>query len=481
MAGLELDPWQQWVLISACAQRADTFLNPFTKKMERLWAARDVGLVVARQNGKGSILEARELAGLFLPRFAEKTIVHTAQDFATSGEHFKRIATLIEETPALNKKLKRFYETNGKERIELKDGARLLFKTRTKKLGRGFSPQLVVMDEAMFLDSESVAALRPTTSAQPNPQLWFTGSAGLEDAIEFGRVRTRAIKALKSGELDPYLFYAEWSAEVCDELCPRDCDEHDRLDDEEVWAKTNPGYGIRISFDAIDNEYRADPSGETFKVERLSVGRWPVEGNPWAVISEDAWSARIDETSEIADDSILVLGVDVDPNRNFAAIGVCGSNGEFRHIELTSNEVEVDHRPGVDWVVQRVKEIWDRAKPKAVVIDKIGQAGSFIEELESLGITVMSPSTAEYGQACGSFVSAVQPRKGEAADIVHIDQGGLNVAVAGADKKPLGDKWKWDKQNSTTDITPLVAVTLAYWGFTKCGFQKKPKAKFAWV
>src|SRR3954471_8205524 len=90
VAGLTLDPWQQWVLENACAQRADVFLNPFSKEYDRMWAARDVGLVVARQNGKGSILEARQLAGLFL--FGEKTIIHSAQDFATSGEHFRRVA-----------------------------------------------------------------------------------------------------------------------------------------------------------------------------------------------------------------------------------------------------------------------------------------------------------------------------------------------------------------------------------------------------
>ncbi|GHG09758.1 hypothetical protein [Streptomyces hydrogenans] len=479
MAGLELDPWQQWVLIGACAQRADTFINPFTKKIERMWAARDVGLVVARQNGKGSILEARELAGLFLPRFAEKTILHTAQDFATSGEHFRRIASLIENTPALNRKLKGVYETNGKERIELQDGSRLLFKTRTKKLGRGFSPQLVVLDESMFLDSESMMALRPTISAQLNPQLWFTGSAGLEDAFEFGAVRYRAMKALESGDLDPYLFFAEWSAEVCDDFCARDCDEHDRLGDEETWAKANPGYGIRISYETVDNELRGDPSGEAFKVERLSVGRWPVQGDPWSVISEEAWRARIDEGSEIEQDSIKVLGVDVSPGREHAAIGVCGTNGDFLHVEITSDEVQMDHRAGADWLVKRIKEIWSRAKPDAVVIDRRCPAGAFVDELESSGITVIVPSSSDVGDGCGTFTSGVQPRRGEIADIVHIDQQGLNEAVAGASKRVLGEKWGWDKRDSSrtssVDITPLVAVTLAAWGYRKVLFEK-PKA-----
>ena len=55
-----------------------------------------------------------------------------------------------------------------------------------------------------------------------------------------------------------------------------------------------------------------------------------------------------------------------------------------------------------------------------------------------------------------------------------------NAAVAGADKKSLGDKWKWDKQGSAIDITPLVAATLAAWGYRKVLFEK-PKAATPWI
>src|SRR6185437_5906810 len=55
VAGLNLDPWQQLVLLDSLGQRPDG-----------RWAAFEVGLVVARQNGKDSILEAMEIAGLFL-------------------------------------------------------------------------------------------------------------------------------------------------------------------------------------------------------------------------------------------------------------------------------------------------------------------------------------------------------------------------------------------------------------------------------
>jgi hypothetical protein len=30
----------------------------------------------------------------------------------------------------------------------------------------------------------------------------------------------------------------------------------------------------------------------------------------------------------------------------------------------------------------------------------------------------------------------------------------------------LGDAWAWDRKNQSADVTPLVAATLALWGFT---------------
>lgn len=70
-AGLHLDDWQQFALTSMLGERADG-----------KWAAFETALIVARQNGKGSVLEARELAGLYL--FGEQLILHSAHEFQDS-------------------------------------------------------------------------------------------------------------------------------------------------------------------------------------------------------------------------------------------------------------------------------------------------------------------------------------------------------------------------------------------------------------
>lgn len=461
--------------------KEETFFNTYSGEWQRKWAAFEVGLMVSRQNGKGSILEARELAGLFL--LGERTVVHSAHMFDTSKEHFLRMLELVEGVPDFDREIDKVTRSHGDEGILLKSGQRLRFRTRTKGGGRGWSPDFIALDESMYLNSEQMQALMFSVSARPNAQIWYTGSAGDKESTQFGRVRSRAMLGVKDAQgvrqPDPRLFFAEWSIDACTNLCLPRCDEHDPQNTVESYAKANPGLGIRISLETVESERRSlDPEG--FAQERLGVGDWPVEGDQWGVIAEEAWRRRIDETSEITQGSIKVLGIDTSPNREFSSIGVCGENGECLHVEITSDEIRMDHRAGADWVVKRIKEIWDRVKPDAVVIDRRSPAGAFIDELEQYGVTVIVPSTSEVGDGCGSFTSGVQPRKGEVADIVHIDQLDLKEAVAGADKRPLADKWGWDKKSSATDITPLVAVTLAAWGYRKVLFEK-PKAATPWV
>jgi hypothetical protein len=475
LAGLQLDPWQIWVMEQACAQREETFWNPILDQHQRKWAAFEVALVVSRQNGKGSLLEARELAGLFL--FGERLIIHSAHQFATSKEAFERILQLLEGCPDLEKEIKSTPRSHGEEGIILKNGQRLKFFTRTKVGGRGFTGDCLILDEAMILNSGQVGALMPVLSARPNSQIWYTGSAGDKESTQLGSVRQRG---LKGGDRAKRLFYCEWSIDACTDFCIPGCTDHDKPDTLESWAKANPALGIRISAEHVQAEFHS-MDDETFARERLGVGTWPVEGDQWSVISEDAWMARADELSDIVDDEHLVLAVDTTPDRKFSCIAAAGKNDEGEiHVEITSTEDRYDHRPGTQWVVPRVKEICRNNKIAAVVIDKGQQASGFIGPLEDAGITVLSPITREYAEACGSFVSSIVPRKGNDPDVVHKGQPPLNAALAGADTRVVSDMWAWDKRSSTVDISPLVSATIAIWGHRKMVLEK-PKSAEPWI
>ncbi|NKU16101.1 hypothetical protein GS928_23885 [Rhodococcus hoagii] len=48
-------------------------------------------------------------------------------------------------------------------------------------------------------------------------------------------------------------------------------------------------------------------------------------------------------------------------------------------------------------------------------------------------------------------------------ELAHIDQPTLNTAVADVRKRNIGSEglWGWNRKNTESDITPMVAVTLA--------------------
>lgn len=467
MAGLRLDPWQQLFLDHCLSYRADG-----------RWAAREVGLVVSRQNGKGSILEALELASLFL--LQEEMCIHSAHLFDTSVEQFNRIMVLIEQTPDLMRMVKRVTRSHGEEGVEVfRDGKkrRLRFKTRTKGGGRGLTGDRVVIDEAMYFATETAQALMPVISARPNPQIVYTGSAGTKDSVHFGRVRQRAVEGT-----DPRLVFMEWSIDPHTDFCPKDCDEHDEIDSVASYAKANPALGYRISVEGIESERRA-MDAEAFAMERLGVGDWPVEGVGWAVIPQESWEARYDPVS--GPQPRFAFSVDITPDRRYGAIALCGSNGEGRvhgeiTAELTPAGVRMDHRPGTKWIVPRLLDLHRSHKRSVFVIDKGSQAGSLWDELEAAGLNLLPLTAREYAQACGAFHSSVVPRGGSVPEFVHNNDPSLTSAVSGAVKREIADLWAWDKRNSSVDISPLVAVTNAYWGYWKMIHNKKPKPMIAW-
>jgi hypothetical protein len=442
LAGLELDEWEQFVLLDALGEREDG-----------KWAAFEVATVVPRQNGKGTILEARELAGLFL--FGEKLLIHSAHEQATSSSHFLRLLNLIEGVPEFERRIDKAPKGKGAEAIILKNGQRILFKTRTGGGGRGLTGDFVALDEAMILPVATTAALVPTMAARSlhgNPQLWYAGSAVDQQKTEHGvvlaRVRERAQrKAVR-------LAYFDFSAEGDD---PGTVPDEVRTDPQ-VWAQANPGLGIRISVEHVENECNGALGPREFAVERLGIGDWPdTSGDAERVISAEAWAACAegDESNRIA--GLPTFAVDVNPDRTWGAIGV----GGFRDDERPQVAV-VDHERGTDWIVARCVALKDHyGRRVRFVVDKRGPAATLIDELKAERLRVVEATAEDYGRACGMFFDDVA----NAWLRYPAPQPELDEALAGARKAPLGDAWKWSRKNSTSpDISPLVAVTLARWG-----------------
>ena len=460
LTGTRLDEWQRLVLRHGLGEREDGS-----------WAAFEVAMILARQNGKNVVFEARELGGLFL--LGENLILHTAHQYKTAQEAYRRIADIVTNYDWFRRKVKRIVRTNGEEAIELTSGARLRFIARSKSSGRGFSANCVIFDEAYELGDDEMSAILPTLSAQPNPQLWYGSSAGMPTSVQLARIWRRIRRAVAMGTPDPSLAGFEWAADLCSVFCRPDCGQHDRLEDPAVWAKTNPALGIRhangteLTGGFIANEL-ATMDAAAFARERLSVGDYPAdEAEQWSVIAEDTWRSLEDPWSQARDP--VAFAVEVAPERRAAAIGVAGLRGDGRlHVEL------MQHEFGTDWVAPRVAELWRKWRPCAVVMDPGSHAGALIEAVEQGGVEVARPFTArDAAAACSQFFDACHQGdlrfKGTPEGGDPKLPGALTAAVAGAKTRPLGDHWAWDRKNLVVDISPLTAVTLALWGYNRYG------------
>jgi hypothetical protein len=274
-AGLFLDPWQQLVL------RDSLGVLPGGK-----WAAPRVGLLCPRQNGKGAILEALELFHMFV--LQTPLIVHSAHKFDTSQEHFLRLRALIESNPDLERHVKSMPTSQGHEAIVLRNGNRLKFKARTVGgAGRGFSADLLILDEAMLLPEQALDAMLPTLAARKNPQVWFTSSAGTPDSAALWRIVKRG------RERSPRLAYFEWG-------CESGIDVLDRQN----WADANPGLGYRLAVDYLNDELN-DLSPDGFAREHLGI--WDDAASA-AAIDYGQWMTLADPDAERGREPVVRSG-----------------------------------------------------------------------------------------------------------------------------------------------------------------------------
>lgn len=452
-AGLFLDPWEQLVVMDILGQDE-----------EGLWAAFEAALIVARQNGKGSILEVLELAWLFL--CGDRLIIHTAHEFKTAAEGYLRIKMLIENTPDLHKKVRAYHGSHGDEGITLKSGQRLRFLARSKGSGRGFTADKLVWDEAYELPSSSVAASLPTLSARPNPQVVYTSSAPLDHSATLKGIvqRGRHGKDELGAPLDPEtwesLCYHEWSAnpegyDVDKDGEPMPLD----LDDRRGWAEGNPGLGYRIREKFIIKE-RAAMTDIEFARERLGVIDDP---QITAVIKPSMWNAILD-TDSVVDDPVS-FGFDTNPDGTWSTISVTGGRKDGRiHTEV------IDGRRGMNWMVQRLVALIEDWEPRFLVVDAMSPASSLIPDLAEAGIEIVTSTgtgtqlivtnTTQYGRACQSYLELIKEKT-----LVQTGQTQLTAATENGTKRIIGEAgmWGWARRDSG-DITALVSSTLSTFG-----------------
>lgn len=504
-AGLPPDPEQALALDAMFAVdptgRKTLKDNPAT-------AAFAFGLVCARQNMKTGLLKMAALGWLFITD--QELIVWSAHEMDTTREAFNDLINLIEDTPSLAKRLapgptNGIIRSPGGEMIELAPsktchhgqkvnepcqrcggravpacphGQRIKFKARTHGGGRGLTGNKVVLDEAMYLEKFHMGSLLPTLSAVDDPQVVYAGSAGMAKSEVWRGVRDRG----RAGG-DRSLAYMEFCSQPdpdveggapCEEeTCTHALEvEGCALDDIEYLRQSNPALGRRITVEYLRNE-RRELTPDEYGRER--AGWWDKpEGVDEPLINAEMWKALEDPFSEPLDP--VSFGVYVSSDRTSSAIGVVGRRADGKYhcgIVAAVRGQKIDSLPGTLWIPERLRELKESWQPNAVVVQTHSGAASLINSIEEVGIEVTTSNAADLVAACGNFYDAVKPDDAGVTHLRHRGAGPLFRSVTGAKKRELTatDNWVWDRRDKDSNITQLMAVTLALHGLTPAPYD----------
>lgn len=430
-AGLFLDPWQKFVLRNSLGERADG-----------RWSAFEVGLSVARQQGKGSVLEARELFGLVL--LGEKQIVHTAHELKTSMKHFNRLVHLFDGSDDLRKRVKKVIRSNGKEGLEMVRGGVLECLARTKNAGRGFTGDLVVFDEAYALTNEQMAASMPTILAVDNAQVWYTSSPPL-DALS-GAVLMKVRDRGEAGT-DTRLAWFDYGL-------PGHLEDVDgmNLDDRQAWATALPS--MRSGRVREENVQVLRNALTDADFAREILGIWPKRVEGKGVIDLKLWKELATTAEGGGRPPQLVFAVVVEADRRYTAIVAIGAQADGR-IQLST----VAYEPGTEWVVERMQHLRDRWSPVLWAIEDKGATSSLWPELERAGFKaaedrdepkrgdIVVPWAHEVAAAYGMFIDHLTQRK-----LAHLADRALDAAVNVAETRLLGSGTTWDHRGQVAAL-----------------------------
>lgn len=402
------------------------------------WAVRQTGRCAARQNGKGDEIEVVELWDLVMREGA--AIMHTAHEIPAATNAHERLVTLIESHRDLRRAMYKPRWAPGTQGIEMNNGSKISYRTRTGSGARGQDDiSRLVVDEAQHAQPEQLASSLPIVAVNPNSQVNFTGSAGLEKSEFWWRMRKGALRretAMSWLEHTAENVFLDANGNVIS-IAP-DISTPEAI--EAAIVKANWAYPSRVDRDFFMAELAS--LGPALWLREHAVVWDPEPGSVGGAIDLRDWVQLIVPDSP----KPKMLGLALDVEHQWASIGA--SDGH--HVGSVKRD---QYGP---WTVTEVAELANRNRIP-VVIDTGGPAASLIEPLQRMGIQVQKAAIEDYKVACADFSDAVKAHK-----VTHGGYPDLDNAVRDATWRMLGDRRVWGRREG--DISMLEAVTLAYWG-----------------
>jgi hypothetical protein len=428
--GINLMEWQRYVCIHGHKVREDG-----------RWAHSELGLIMARQQGKSTLMMLRILTGMFV--WGEGLQLASAHRLTTSLETFRQIVGLIETNPRLEKEVKKIRWQHGAEEIELFGNRRFVVKA-ANNAARGLSkPETIHLDELReYKDEDAWSSMRYSMMAAKNPQVWIYSSAGDQHSVILNKLRERALASATTN--DPIGWF-EWSAEPdAPILLPSGEINWD------AFAQANPSLGITIHPDNLKAVINDPP--DIVRTEVLA--QWVDTIN--SAIDAQKWALCQTDPIPLDPEAPTSLGLDLSPDRKFGALvatqKLSGERFNLVLLHTWSNDYSLNDLAVANDIAPYVR----RYNTQTVAYSK-RTAQAVASRLVPAGIPITDMDGAIYAESCDRWLGAINSHR-----LQHGGQEELTQQTLSAAKLPFGDgSWVIGRRASRVAVCAAVASALA--------------------
>jgi phage terminase large subunit-like protein len=328
-----------------------------------------------------------------------------------------------------------FSLANGQETIRFPSGSNIRLASGALAGMHGAVLDMAILDEAWsYSDDRLEAAMIPAMMTRPNPATWIVSTQGIAGRSLYLDEQCQRGRQAVEADVREGICYFEWSADPSADPA-----------DPATWRTCMPALNRTVSEDFVRDAQRSMPPHE-FRRAFLNIQSSGVTN---AIVAPAEWELLAEPDAQRPED--VVLAVDVSPNSKSAAIAAAGEREGLLYVSV------LEHGPGTDWVRSTLDDLVRELAPSETVVDA-RSAGPLLADFRATRVAETTVNDMSVG--CLFFMDLVQNRR-----LRHRGEPELRIALDGAAKRPLGDGWAWSRQNSGTDITPLVAVTLAAWAW----------------
>jgi len=428
--GIELMEWQKFVCIHGHKVRADG-----------RWAHSELGLIMARQQGKSTLMMLRILTGMFV--WGEGLQLASAHRLTTSLETFRQIVALIEANPKLEKEVKKIRWQHGAEEIELFGNRRFVVKA-ANNAARGLSkPETIHLDELReYKDEDAWSSMRYSMMAAKNPQVWVYSSAGDQHSVILNKLRERALVSATTN--DPIGWF-EWSAEPDAPILLPSGEMN-----WQAFAQANPSLGITIHPDNLKAVINDPP--DIVRTEVLA--QWVDTIN--SAIDAQKWGLCQVNPIPLDPEKETWFGLDLSPDRKFGALVATqklpGEKFNLVLLHTWSNDYSINDLAVANDIAPYVRKY----NVQTVAYSK-RTAQAVASRLVPAGIPITDMDGAIYAESCDRWLGAINSHR-----LQHGGQDELTQQTLSAAKLPYGDgSWIIGRRASRVAVCAAVASALA--------------------